>query len=174
MKVKLTTKLGALAAALTLLLCLGACKEQTPASPQADYPLKVQDTVIEQCPQRVVCLSPAITEIIEELGSDAQLIGVSDQCVTAKKLEQYGSSVLPDTAAIIDSKADLVFATSALPDSDRQQLAEAGIPVIKLDVPNAFNEQEKTYQTVAQIMSGLITGKQNAQYTYSRLKNKND
>jgi iron complex transport system substrate-binding protein len=173
MQVKSIKKLGA-AAIVLLALTLPTCKQQTPASPQTDYPLKVQDTVIESCPQRVVCLSPDITEIIEELGSDAQLIGVSDQCDTDKELPAFGSTVLPDTANIIDSKADLVFASSALPAADRQQLLDAGIDVIVLDVPTELANQKGAYQTVAQIMSGLVTGKMNAEYTFSRLQSKNN
>ena len=159
--------------ALTLLAAfsLSACskKKDDGGTVKNDYPVTVGGVEIERCPQNVISLSPSITDIIYTLGSDAQLIGVSDQCLPEKELPRFGSAALPDTDAILGSGADLVLAAEALPSGDRQRLADKGIPVVTVPAGASYDELPEQYAAVARAMSGAVTGEKNAQNTFSRV-----
>ena len=63
--------------AAVMLFSLTACDGNTVNKiTGADYPVTVWGIEIKSCPQKVICLSPAVTDIVIALGSDAQLIGV--------------------------------------------------------------------------------------------------
>ena len=86
-----------IAAVLALsMLCICSCSKKDEATIQNDYPVTVYGVTVDACPQRVVSLSPAATEIITALGSYAQLFGVSDNCTNVSGLAAFGTSVLTD------------------------------------------------------------------------------
>lgn len=155
---------------LSLMLC-GCQNESEAASSVAtvDYPVTVLDKTISACPQRVVSLSPAVTDIIAELGSDAQLAGVSDFCRTEKELERCGTSLEPDIEQIKALSADLVFTTTALTDADRASIEALGATVIPVRAAGSYTELLSLYKQVASAMSGGITGPRNASNTFDRL-----
>lgn len=156
--------------AMSALLLLCSCaRSEVQNTSETDYPLAICDTVISNCPQKVISLSPALTDIVCALGSDAQLCGVSDLCVTDRELPTFGSSVMPNTDGIIQSGAEVVLCTGAISGEDMQTLTDAGIAVAVVQLPTDFEQLEQTYTIVAQIMSGAITGRMNAQYTFGRI-----
>lgn len=155
---------------LSLMLC-GCQNESEAASSVAtvDYPVTVFDKTISACPQRVVSLSPAVTDIIAELGSDAQLAGVSDFCRIEKELERCGTSLEPDIDRIKALSADLVFTTTALTDADRASIEALGATVLPVRAAGSYTELLSLYKQVASAMSGGITGPRNASNTFDRL-----
>ena len=117
--------------AAVMLFSLTACDGNTVNKiTGADYPVTVWGVEIEGCPQKVICLSPAVTDIIIALGSDAQLIGVSDNCDNERGLDTFGSSALPETEKIIKSNADIVIADENLSDEAKKEIGESGIMVM--------------------------------------------
>ena len=64
-----------------------------------DFPATVAGVEIKSAPQSVICLSQSITEIIYELGSYAQLYGVSNDCdypEEAAQKEKMGTAANPE------------------------------------------------------------------------------
>ena len=158
-------------ASLILALLCG-CDDNSEAVsslPTVDYPVTAFDKTISACPQRVVSLSPAVTDIIVELGSDAQLAGVSDFCRTDKELERCGTSLEPDIEGIKALSADLVFATTAITDDDKASIEALGAVVIDVRAAGDYTELLSLYKQVASAMSGGITGPRNASNTFDRL-----
>ncbi len=137
--------------------------------PTVDYPVTAFDKTVDACPQRVVSLSPAVTDIILELGSDAQLAGVSDFCRTDKEIARCGTSLRPDIEQIKALDADVVFTTTALSDSYKAEIEALGATLLKVNAANGYTELLSLYTGIASVMSGGITGPRNASNTFSRL-----
>lgn len=83
-------KLLALLLAMMLLASLAACGEKERGGessssapeeePDPNWPVAIGDIRIPEKPRAAVSLSPALTEVIFELGAENQLAGVSDFC----------------------------------------------------------------------------------------------
>ena len=89
---KLLAALLACSILIALAASLSACKKEpeeekntsseetsTEAEPMP-YPLSINQTEIKASPEKVVCLSPAVTEIIYEMGYGDTIIGRSSYC----------------------------------------------------------------------------------------------
>lgn len=158
--------------ALMMLTAFCGCDgdlEATSSLPTVDYPVTAFDKTISACPQRVVSLSPAVTDIITELGSDAQLAGVSDFCRTDREIERCGTSLEPNIEGIKALSADLVFTTTAITDDDRASIEALGAVVIPVRAAGDYTELLSLYKQVASAVSGGITGPRNASNTFDRL-----
>lgn len=158
--------------ALMMLTAFCGCDgdlEATSSLPTVDYPVTAFDKTIAACPQRVVSLSPAVTDIITELGSDAQLAGVSDFCRTDREIERCGTSLEPNIEGIKALSADLVFTTTAITDDDRASIEALGAVVIPVRAAGDYTELLSLYKQVASAVSGGITGPRNASNTFDRL-----
>lgn len=111
--------------------------------------------VLSHPPQKIISLSPAITEILFALGLDKEIAGVTTLCdypTRAKKKTKIGSYIHPNLERIIDLQPDLVFATThTFPTI--QKLEKLGVLV--------FVIEPKTLQaSLDSIFSvGKITGK---------------
>ena len=156
--------------AAVMLFSLTACDGNTVNKiTGADYPVTVWGVEIKSCPQKVICLSPAVTDIVIALGSDAQLIGVSDNCDNERGLDTFGSSALPETKKIIKSNADIVIADENLSDDAKKEIGDSGIIVMTYPSVKKYSDIEKLYESVASIFSGYSTGSENANNTYKRI-----
>lgn len=163
-------KLLSVIAAATLMITLGSCDENTINNVTGgDYPVTVWGVEIAKCPQKVISLSPSVTDVIYTLGSDAQLCGVSENCNNSRGLATYGSSAMPDVDKIIASDAEYVLTDGSMPDSARKLLADEKKTLIITPVVTDYSELETFYESVASIFSGYSTGKSNAENTFARI-----
>ncbi len=162
--------------ALMALLCgLCGCRESdagTASSREAlrDFPVTVLEVTVKACPQRVLSLSPAVTDVLAELGSDAQLVGISDACRLNRELPRAGTTVSPDLAAVAALAPDLIFTTTALSAVSRAALEETGATVLAIPGADRYSQLPTFYTRVAQAVSGAITGTRNADNTFRRLE----
>ncbi|HKO46455.1 MAG TPA: helical backbone metal receptor [Polyangiaceae bacterium] len=79
--------------------------------------------------QRLVSLSPAITETLFAIGAGGQLVGVSDYCnypEEAKKLARTGTALTPGYEAIVRLKPSLILCEGAA-STPRRELAALGV-----------------------------------------------
>lgn len=113
---------------------------------------------IKAKPQRIISLSPHITEILFELGLDDEIIGVTDfsnyPLEETASIEKVGSYVLPNLEKIISLNPDLVIATADGNPKDKvEKLASLGISVYVIS--------PKTIEDIAGNLKklGLVTGK---------------
>ena len=137
--------------------------------PLKDYPVTVFEVTVTECPQRVVSLSPAVTEILVELGSDAQLVGVSDACTVTRELPHVGTTVSPNLDAVAALEPDVIFTTTALSQQDQAAMEATGAKVIPVPGVARYSQLSTLYTRVAQVVSGSITGTRNAANTVDRL-----
>jgi len=79
--------------------------------------------------QRLVSLSPAITETLFAIGAGTELVGVSDYCnfpEQAKKLPRTGTALTPGYEAIVRLKPSLIL-TEGANSAPRRELSALGV-----------------------------------------------
>lgn len=123
-------------------------------------PLKVQDArgkviSFSHPPQRIVSLSPAITETLFALGLDEEIVGVTNLCdypPRALKKTKVGSYVRPNIEKIIALKPDLVLSTTHT-SLTTERLEELGVPFFVIN-PKTLKASMDSILSI-----GKITGK---------------
>ena len=173
-------KLSALLLAIALILC--GCgdtdnddvpeetSETTTSAEPVPYPFFVNDTEIAAQPERVVCLSPALTEIIYEMGFGDKIIGRSSYCdypSNVKNTADLGSSANPDIDAIIDLLPDLVITSTPIASKDTFTMEQAGIKTVLIPAPTTLEGFSSIYASLGLIFEGMFTGTEKGEDTYS-------
>lgn len=125
------------------------------------FPLTVCGTEIKAEAKRVVSLSPAVTEIIAELGYVDRLCGISNYCDYPENLgiQTVGSSENPDMDMLLKLKADVIFTLSGLSERDIYALTEGGTAVVCLETPSTAEGYAKLYSDISSVFVGENEGK---------------
>lgn len=139
-----------------------ATGDQTDNVESGAFPVTVTDTLgrevtVEAEPQKVISLSPAITEILFAIGVGDKIVGVTEYCdypAAALEKPKVGTFQEPNVELIINSEPDVVFVAAGIQSDFVQQFEDLGIKVITLDA-----------ETVEQVLynielAGLVTGAQ--------------
>ena len=169
---------------LSLLVGLCACKgEEAPSSSAAssqveeiddpNWPAQAAGLELEEQPQRVVSLSPSLTELAYELEGEAQLVGVSNYCdypAQVEDLPDCGSALLPDRGTLEELSPDLVLASAELSPEDTQWLEELGAQVLVLPRAESMEELGDNYQSLATALHGAEDGPALAQEVFGALE----
>lgn len=153
-----------LAIALVAVLALAGCANSDLNSEESEsaYPLTLTDTyghevTIEEEPQTVVSVSPALTEIIYSLGAQDKLVGRSDYCdypAEVFDVQAVGPIDMPDIELIVSLNPDVVLASSIFSEEAYNALTEAGIPVVIINDETSLSSMPAYVATVA-----AVTGK---------------
>ena len=177
-------RLTALLLAGLMIIMVTACnkgKDTEPSSSEEvkdpNWPVAVGDIRVAEKPDSVVSLSPALTEILCELGGEGQLTGVSDYCDypdSVQDLERCGTSQLPDLKAIQKLSPQVVFSSSALSQEDTVKLQQMGAEVVVLPHADSVDALEELYVTAGTILGGMVDGEQNGEDTFAPLREKYD
>lgn len=125
------------------------------------YPVTINDSVIEESPKRVVCLSPYLTEIIYEMGYGDTLVGRGSYCDYPEKVlltADVGKPTKPDLSAIIALEPDILLTASAIPTKDIYRLEESGISTVCIANPDSVEKLNKIYCAVGLIYEGIFNG----------------
>ncbi len=161
-------KMAALLLALLMLLCLAACGEereepQQPEEPEqsgpVEFPVELRGTIIQQEPTGVVSLSPALTELMGEIGLAGTLHGTSDFCEDLG-LPRCGTPQDVDFDEIENSGASLVVTTANLTEDDTTRLLQMGVDVLVLPRAGSLAELEELYVDLGRAVMGDVTGRQ--------------
>lgn len=146
----LAAALRRLGIALALCLAIGAmiglvaatAAMAAPAGVAAAGTLEFDDDLGHRCvmsayPQRIVSLSPSLTEMLFALGCDStQVVGVTTFCdypSAATRVAKVGGIVDASLEAMLLLRPDLVLATRGNPLELMESLARLGIPVYALE-----------------------------------------
>lgn len=140
-----------------------------------EYPLTVNDVRIKGRPQRVVSLSPTLTEIVYELGNGPQLVGCSKYCDFPEEVEdlpRLGTAGLPEIDEIIALEPDLIITQLELPHSDLQKLKLESIDVLVIRGAADVDGFSDIYIALGAALGGNYSGRQNGIETSNRLMSK--
>lgn len=95
--------------------------------------------VIPETPEKIISLSPAITEIIYALGIQDKLVGTTTYCdypEEAKEKPKIGSFEKPNFELILDKEPDLVLVAAGIQKELIQKFTELNVKVFVLDASN--------------------------------------
>ena len=136
------------------------------------YPFMLNDVEIAARPEKVVCLSPAITEIICEMGYQDTIIGRSSYCDFPGEIisvTDVGSTANPDIKAIIELKPDLVISSTAIASKDIFEMEQQGIKTVIIPSPTALDGFSSIYTSIGLIYEGMFTGVETGEQYYSEI-----
>lgn len=122
----------------------------------AAFPVTVCDEELEQPVERAVSLSPAVTEILAELGFSDRIVGISSYCDYPGDISapSVGSAENPDIDRIKELSPDAVFTLTALSEREHYELSAAGITVLRLDPPDSMEGFSALYRDIAMAFYG--------------------
>lgn len=123
------------------------------------FPYEVCGIKITKSAERVVSLSPAVTEILSELGFSDKIVGISDYCDYPENLnaKRVGSSENPDIDAILKLAPDALFTLSPLSERETYTLSQANIAVLNLSAPTSIDGYAAMYSEIAGAFYGRET-----------------
>lgn len=158
---------------LTFALLLTGCNSEEPApsdifvsetvsqTGKTVFPIEIQNITLQKAVERSVSLSPAVTEIICELGFRGTLVGISSYCDYPEDLsvKRVGSPENPDLDAIIALEPDVVFTLTPLSERETYILGQSGIAVLNAKTPSRLAEFKDMYTDIAAAFYGKeLTG----------------
>lgn len=132
---------------------------QPTAEDVTDYPVTVEGLVFSASPKSVASLSPALTEIIAELGFSDRLVCRNTYCDYPEEitsLPAVGSSVNPDIDAISEYNPRLLVSLTPIANKDILTLEANGTSVMILDAPKNNEELYDLYEKLAMIFCGQL------------------
>ena len=146
-------------AAMVLILCISGCSVFS-----ADYPVSVGGTVINNAPQKVVCLSAGIASAASALGYNDYIVGAPTEFIgeDSKNISDVGNSVVPNEKAILDASPDVVITVKEPDDSLKLALKSNNIKLAVIEIPTEYKKLREYYSNIAKIFSGKTDGKKNA------------
>ena len=135
-------------------------------APEADippersaYPVSFDSESFDAPPASVASLSPALTEIIFDLGFQDKLVAVSEYRSypdAAVSLPKIGSPAKPDIEAIASAAPELLLTQSPIAATDELTLKNAGIRVLRLDYPDTYAELCDIYIKPSAVFYGAV------------------
>lgn len=142
-------------------LLLSSCSGKLSMSGKSQYPFVANGVEIKSSPQKVVTLSPALTEAVYTLGYGGKLVGVSDYCdrpAISNEIPGCGSALDPHIEGIKRLEADLVLTTTPLPEKDLLELQQMNVKVVTIPRGSNFEDILKNYEVLAKTLGGLNRG----------------
>ncbi len=106
--------------------------------------------------QKIVSMSPSLTEILFEMGLGNNLVGVTNYCVyppETAQIEKIGDFVNPNFERILDLRPDLIFAERWSSSRIVSRLRNAGLKVVEIQSPRSIDEIYQTILAVGQEVS---------------------
>ena len=103
----------------------------------------------------MISLSPALTEIIFEMGYENSLIGRSKYCdypAEVEEIQSVGSGANPDIDTIVELTPDVVICGSALAQKDVAYLKGKGIEVVVIPIPKTISQFYKGYEIIGTLL----------------------
>lgn len=134
------------------------------------YPFMLNDVEIEAKPEKIVCLSPAIAEIIYELGYSETIIGRSSYCdfpAAIASIRDIGSTANPDLKAISELKPDLVISSTPIATKDIFALEQEGIKTLIIPAPTSLEGFSSIYTSLGLVFEGMFIGTEKGEETFS-------
>ncbi|MCI7766441.1 MAG: helical backbone metal receptor [Oscillospiraceae bacterium] len=139
----------------------------------APYPVTVGGLTFNSSPETVGSLSPAVTEMIFELGFGDRLVCRSEYCnypEEAENIPAAGSAANPDIDGIISAAPALLITQSPIANKDITRLSQAGISVLSIPAPRSADELGENYRSLSLIFSGSLEGETRAEEATADLR----
>lgn len=142
---------------LGIVLCLAACHTPKTTSQEAfftwedSYHRQVQ---LDTAPQRIVSISPAITEVMFLVGAQDKLVGISDFCKyppETEKITKVGGMHNINFEQLLSLHPDVVLIGSMISQQDVDAIEKMGIPVICIVEESSLEGMAEMMEVVGKI-----------------------
>lgn len=151
-----------LSSVILIFVCFGlflGCK--SPEKPKQAFFYETTDSYgrhvqLDTAPQRIVSLSPAITEVMYLIGAQDKLVGVTDFCDYPPEAQQkvrLGGLQNINFETLLSTHPDVVLISSIVSKKDVEKIERMGIPVIALKEEKRLEGMENVIRAVGQISS---------------------
>ena len=115
---------------------------------QTSYPCTVKsadgsELTLEKEPEKIISVSPTLTEMLYALEAGDKLIGRSDYCdypSEVLEVESMGTIQTPDMEKIISLDPDLVLVSDMLDGNFKEKLTSVGVNVLYVDEMGSMDE----------------------------------
>lgn len=107
-------------------------------------------------PERIVSLTPTITEELYYLGVEDKIVGVTTYCLKppqAQEKEKIGTVVKADIEKIVSLRPDIVISTTLVNPKTVNKLKSLGIRVVDFPAPGSFREICLQFLELGRIMA---------------------
>ena len=142
---------------LGALLCVTACHSPKTTSQEAfftwedSYNRHIQ---LDTAPQRIVSISPAITEVMFLVGAQDKLVGISDFCKyppETEKITKVGGMHNINFEVLLSLHPDVVLIGSMISQKDVDAIEKMGIPVICIVEESSLDGMAEMMEVVGKI-----------------------
>lgn len=176
---RFVTRIAAAAAAVLIFAGCTEIVEENPApvtetvQTESPYPVTADSLIFNESPESVGSLSPALTEIICELGYSDKITGRSVYCkypedITGKK--ELGSAANPDVDAIVEAAPKLLMSQSPIAKKDITKIESAGTRVWIISAPRSVAELYECYTNISAVFGGKLNSAAAAEDALDPLK----
>lgn len=158
-----------IAAAMTGVLIAGcsACASKS----ESEYPVKIAGVEFSSQPQKVVCLSDSVADILIACGYTGAIAAKTDEC-TQPELDgvpSVGSRNNPSFARIESIEPDAVFADKTVSGELIKKLDSNNYKVLNMIRAQNGKELSVLYSSISAVMEGNKDGRQNGEKKASSL-----
>lgn len=172
--------------ACTLAACFGGGERGEASSspsqarqeePDPNWPVAIGDIRVAEKPERIVSLSPALTEVLYELGGGDRMAGVSAYCdfpADIGNLPDCGTAQSPDLDRLRELSPDVVFVSAPMTQAYTVALQQMGAEVVVLPRAGSIDALETTYVTAATVLDGMQDGDENGRRVFGALRARYD
>ncbi len=143
---------------MLLLGSFAGCHQQT-ENPRSSAFFEWTDSygravALDTAPQRIVSLSPAITEIFYMIGAEKKLVAVSDFCQyppEATKLPSVGGMRNINMEALLEQHPDVLLIGSMVSQKDVEAIEKMNIPVVTIKEESNIEGMADMSEVIGQI-----------------------
>ena len=114
-----------------------------------------RNTAVPKRPQRVVSLSPSVTEIMYAIGADSLLVGRTDFCTfppQCQTIPSIGGISNLNVEQVAAQKPDLIISGSMVNKKNSEQFDELGIPIVFVIEKPVFTAIYDNISTIGQLV----------------------
>jgi iron complex transport system substrate-binding protein len=128
---------------------------------------------LDKKPEKIISLSPGITEMLFLLHAENKLIGISDYCSfpeETKFIKKVGGLQNINIETIISMQPDVVLIGSIIPKNEVDKLEKSGIAVIALKQENRLEGMLDALEVLGQIVDNTYRADSLVRYYCERLE----
>lgn len=131
-----------------------------------NFPITVRGVVINQLPTKIVSFSPALTEIMGELGLENHMVGRTPYCEYSDYVENLpvvGTMLMPDIPLLLQLLPEYILTQTPLSDELNQILSDMGTKVVIIEKATDIDKVTEIYTDLFLMCRGSEYGLESAQ-----------
>ena len=152
-------KILLLVTAVVLLMSTTACF----GSGGNEYPVSIAEYTFDSKPTSVICLSDSVADILISCGYSDAITAKSDECTQEELADvpSVGSKSSPDAEKIEEISPDIVFTDETVSANFADMIENNNIKILNMVTAQDSDDIKILYESLAAIMGGNKTGREN-------------